>query len=114
MGSHRGQLPPIRCQPLPAGLQLVAELRPDGGGQTYNVALPLPSDLAPPGAPPNTRADSTYQMPIFGNLPAGSYVLALRLLGSDGRPLPVTTQPARPPGVEGEPDAVPLRRVQIR
>ena len=42
-------------------------------------------------------------MPIPGNLPVRSYVLALRLLGADGRPLPVTTQPTRPPGVEGEP-----------
>ena len=34
--------------------------------------------------------------------------------GADERTLPVTAQPKRPEGVAGEPDAVPLRRVEVR
>ena len=103
---------PLRA--LPLGLQLQVELRPDGASQTYTVALPLPNDLGDPAAPPGERAVGTYQVPIPADLPPGSYVLAVRLLGADGRPLPVTTQPTRPPGVPSEADAVPLRRIQIR
>jgi len=103
---------PLR--PLPPGLQLQVELRPDSAGQTSAVAVPLPNDLGDPGAPLGERAVGTYQISIPADLPPGSYVLAVRLLGPDGRPLSITTQPERPPGISNEPDAVPLRRLQIR
>ena len=56
----------------------------------------------------------SYQLPLDPGLQPGEYVVAVRVVGADGNPLPVTAQPPRPSGVSSEPDAVPLRRIQPR
>ena len=77
------------------------------------LTLPLagdPATLLPPGE----RTSISYQVPLPADLPPGGYVVAVRALGPDGQALPVTLQPRRPEDVPSEPDAVPLRRLDVR
>jgi hypothetical protein len=99
---------------LMPGYQVVVELRPDSGGRIVSTMLPLqrPDDSLTWAS--NERAAAAYTVPILADLPAGSYVVAVRLLDPGDSPVRLTRQPDRPPGVASEPDAVPLRRVQIR
>ena len=60
------------------------------------------------------RASVTSQLPLDPGLAPDTYTLAVRVVDASGEPVPLTTQPLRPPGVPSEPDAVPLRRVQVR
>ena len=110
----------LRWRPLaalPQGLGLAVELRPASGGRPYRLSLPLePSGTS---GEPSTwklqeRTSVTYQLPLDPGLAADTYTLAVRVVDASGEPVPLTTQPLRPPSVPSEPDAVSLRRVQIR
>ncbi|MCC7370862.1 MAG: glycosyltransferase family 39 protein [Chloroflexi bacterium] len=101
-------------QTLPAGLGIVVELRPTGGGRPVRLTLPLEPTGEPTRWPAEERVSVSYQLPLDPALPAGDYLLAVRVVGADGEQAPVTTQPRRPAGVPSEADAVPLRRVQVR
>jgi hypothetical protein len=99
---------------LPPGLGIVVELRPASGDRVYRQTLPLEPTGEPTRWTPEERTSVAYQLPLDPALPPGEYVLAVRVVGADGEPLPVTTQPKRPPGVPSEAEAVPLRRIQAR
>jgi hypothetical protein len=104
-------------QPLPKGLGLVVELRPASGGRPYTLTLSLEQSGAtgePSTWSPEERTSATYQLPLDPGLAADSYVLAVRVVDADGEAVALTTQPRRPAGVLAEPDAVPLRRIQVR
>jgi hypothetical protein len=101
-------------QQLPKGLGAIVELRPASGGRVHSLTLPLEPTGEPSTWVPEERTSVTYQLPLDPDLPPGSYVLAVRVVDAQGEPLPVTTQPQRPPGVAPEADAVPLRGVQPR
>jgi 4-amino-4-deoxy-L-arabinose transferase-like glycosyltransferase len=107
----------LRWRPLvtlPPGLGIVVELRPTSGERAHRLTLPLEPTGDPTRWTPEERVSVTYQLPLDPALPPGDYVLAVRVVGADGEPLSVTTQPNRPLGVPSEADAVPLRRVQAR
>src|SRR6187402_2896807 len=107
----------LRWRPLaqlPPGLGIIVELRPTTGERPFRLTLPLEPTGEPTRWTPEERTSVAYQLPLDPALPPGDYVLAVRVIGADGEPLPVTTQPNRPPGVPSEPDAVPLRRIQPR
>jgi hypothetical protein len=107
----------LRWRPLaqlPPGLGIIVELRPATGDRPFRLTLPLEPTGEPTRWTPEERTSVAYQLPLDPALPSGDYVLAVRVIGADGEPLSVTTQPRRPPGVPSEPDAVPLRRVQPR
>ena len=55
-----------------------------------------------------------YQLQLDPNMAADTYTVAVRVVDAEGETVAVSTQPRRPAGVLGEPDAVPLRRIQIR
>jgi hypothetical protein len=101
-------------QPLPKGLGLVAELRPVSGGRATVLTLPLEPSGESATWPTEERMSVAYQLPLDPKLAAGDYIVAVKVVGADGNPLPVTSQPRRPPGVPSEADAVPLRRIQPR
>jgi hypothetical protein len=103
--------------PLPEGLGVVVELRPSSGGRPSTLTLPLePTGTSgePSAWAAEERTSVTYQLPLDPGMAADAYVLAVRVVGADGEPVPLTRQPLRPPGVPSEPDAVPLRRIQAR
>jgi hypothetical protein len=106
----------LRWRPLDVmapGLQVVIELRPPGGGEPYTLTQQIQRGaVAPSGV--GEWAPMSYEIVLPADAPPGSYVLAVRVLGEDGRPLPVTGQPPRPPGVPNEPDAVPVRHLEVR
>lgn len=107
----------LRWRPLaqlPPGLGIIVELRPASGERPFRLTLPLEPTGDPPRWTLEERTSVAYQLQLDGALAPGDYILAVRVIGADGEPLPVTTQPKRPPGVSSEPDAVPLRRVQPR
>jgi hypothetical protein len=101
-------------QALPKGLGAVVELRPVGGGRPTVLTLPLEPSGESSAWVPQDRTSVAYQLPLDPSLAPGDYIIAVRVVGADGHPLPVTTQPRRPAGVASEPDAVPLRRIQPR
>lgn len=99
---------------LPKGLGVIVELRPESGRRVQRLTLPLEPTGDPSRWATEERMSVTYQLPLDSSMMAGDYVLAVKVIGADGEPLPVTTQPNRPPGVPSEPDAVPLRHIQPR
>jgi hypothetical protein len=104
-------------KPLPRGVGLVAELRPMSGGRTYTLTLPLEPNVTagePSTWAPEERTSVAYQLQLEPGMAADTYTVAVRVVDDEGETIAVSTQPRRPAGVLGEPDAVPLRRVQIR
>jgi hypothetical protein len=101
-------------QPLPKGLGVIVELRPVSGGRPTVLTLPLEPSGEPSTWVPFERRSVAYQLPLDPGLAPGDYVIAVRVVGADGHPLPIMTQPRRPAGVPSEADAVPLRRIQPR
>ena len=90
------------------------ELRPAAGGRPVSLTLPLEPTGQPTTWTTEDRVSVSYQLPLDPGMAPGEYVVAVRAVGADGERLPITVQPQRPPGVAGEPDAVPLRRIQAR
>jgi hypothetical protein len=101
-------------QALPTRLGVAIELRSSSGGRVHGLTLPLDPSGEAADWVPGDRTSVAYQLPLDSGLESGSYVLAVQVVQVDGAPLPVATQPPRPPGVESEADAVPLRTVQVR
>ena len=109
-------------QPLPPDLRLVVELRPPGdSGPIVAHDTPLQSSEVGPWEPGTGTGTGTgspvtglYTVPLRADLTPGPYVLAVRVLDPNGRPLPLTRPPPLGPAAVAESDAVALRGIQVR